>query len=86
MQIIVPQQAVCFFDQATGQTHNAKPMAGAQEAPEWIRSTETFRHAAKGGTVVEIRAVVIPEDVEPDEAVSGETEKGEPSAKSRKKQ
>lgn len=70
--LLIAKATVTFSDhglKASGnRQHTVKPVAGAQQAPEWIRRTDTFALAIKGGQVVELGAHSPTEQVPPTKA------------------
>src|ERR1035438_4340940 len=53
--LIIVKRALQFFDPRTpSKTCTVMPKSDPQEAPDWIRETETFKAAVRGGELTEI--------------------------------
>jgi hypothetical protein len=75
MQILAHKQTLAFtnhgkwnnkkkvYEGGGGHTVTIKPKPGIQEAPDWIRGTDTFKQAEAAGIIFEIQTKKVPEAV-----------------------
>jgi hypothetical protein len=78
MQVLAHRQHLLFISEKGGDHFSLESKPTIQTAPDWIRGTETFKHATKAGLVVELN-VVTPAAVAP-VVESGPESETEPTA------
>lgn len=66
MTLLVHKQAMTFADSNGNQQFTVVPKQGPQNAPDWVRDTETYKAAVKSGFIAEI-AVITPQPAQIEE-------------------